>query len=150
MLYIHDMDESFQLESSGDFAALDGRVLHRFLNVRAAAWGLPEQTDCATLVGSVNKQLLASPNTGEAKQHPAPSMLGDRQHFTSLLEQGGFDQINLRSTIRCTFCCLTRSRCMLLTNCVIMHLVCIGCKSILLCPAMWHLCGLQYTFVHLS
>ena len=60
-------------------------------------WGLPEETDCARLVGGVNRQLLSSPATaGQDSNKPLIPTLGNREHFKSLLEQGGFDQLNIR------------------------------------------------------
>lgn len=60
-------------------------------------WGLPEETDCARLVGGVN-QMLLSPDVVSNQQSSKASIptLGNRQVLTSLLEQGNFDQINIR------------------------------------------------------
>ena len=60
-------------------------------------WGLPEETDCARLVGGVNQQLLNP--TGVSNQpsnKPSVPTLGNRQVFKTLLEQGSFDQIGIR------------------------------------------------------
>lgn len=60
-------------------------------------WGLPEETDCARLVGGVNQQLLSSPGTSSQERNkPLVPTLGNREHFQSLLEQGGFDQLSIR------------------------------------------------------
>ena len=66
-----------------------------------AVWGLPEETDCARLVGGVNQQLLnplsaSTPWCLRESSKPSIPTLGNREVFTSLLEQGSFVQINLR------------------------------------------------------
>ncbi|KAL3152771.1 hypothetical protein ABBQ38_012359 [Trebouxia sp. C0009 RCD-2024] len=68
-----------------------------------SVWGLPEETDCARLVGGVNQQLLSSPGTSSQERNkPLVPTLGNREHFQSLLEQGGFDQLSIRQ-FNCVF-----------------------------------------------
>lgn len=60
-------------------------------------WGLPEETDCARLVMGANQQLLTPPDkSSQESNKPSIPNLGDRQNFTSLLERGGFDHIDIR------------------------------------------------------
>ena len=65
-------------------------------------WGLPEEADCARLIGGLNQQLLSAckPTAAQSAWCAQPTKqqapLGDRQVFTSLLEQGGFDHMDLR------------------------------------------------------
>ena len=72
----------------------------------SAAWGKPEQTNCASVMGEVVKRFI-KPSTGVAevmkqfgKQSETgadqPGSLGDPSHLQGILEQFGFMSIETK------------------------------------------------------